>query len=61
MPRYVIQPRAETWDMLQESPHLEGRTVIEREPANTGLVSKDGHPIYRAPEPIGFVLLQEND
>jgi len=61
MPRYVIRPHAETWDMLQDSPHLEARTVYEREPASTGPLSKDGHPIYRTPEPIGFVALQERD
>lgn len=58
---YVIRPRADTWDMLNDSPLLEGRTVFEREPSNTGLVSKDGHPIYRTPEPIGFVALRERD
>jgi hypothetical protein len=54
MTRYVIRPRAEVIDALRDSPLLEGRTVLDREPANTGLVNPDGYPIYRQPEPIGF-------
>lgn len=59
--RYVIQPRAEVFDLLLDTPLLEGRTVFEREPINIGLVSKDGHSIYRTPEPIGFQRLNEKD
>jgi len=60
MPRYVIRPRADWWDGA-DCLHLEGKTVYEREPVSTGLVSKEGHPIYRSPEPIGFHTLNERD
>lgn len=61
MARYVIRPRGDVFDALRETPVLEGRTVYESEPANTGLVSKDGYPIYRTPEPIGFHHLNEKE
>lgn len=61
MARYVIRPRAEVIDALRDSPLLEGRTVYEREPVSTGLLNPDGYPIYRAPDPIGFVPLKEKD
>ena len=61
MARYVTRPHAESFYLLRESPLLEGRTVTEREPVNTGLVSLDGHPINRTPEPIGFHRLKEKD
>lgn len=55
--RYVaIRPRAE-WN--DESPMLEGKTVHEREPVNTGILDKDGNPIYRVMSPIGFIELRE--
>jgi hypothetical protein len=57
--RYVVRPRAETFDALRETPHLEGRTVLEPEPVDTGLVDKDGNRIWRVMSPIGFVELKE--
>lgn len=61
MARYVVRPRGETFDALRESPHLEGRTVYERELISTGLVNPDGYLIYRTPEPIGFCELKEHE
>lgn len=58
---YLIRPRAATLDELRDTPMREGWTVYEQQPVSTGLVSKDGHPIYRTPEAIGFVLLKEKD
>lgn len=57
--RYVIRPRAETFDMLRETPHLGGSTVMEPEPVDTGLLDKDGNKIWRVMSPIGFVELKE--
>lgn len=54
--RYVILPRAQ-WD--DDRPLLEGRTVHEREPVDTGLLNKDGQKIWRVMSPIGFVELKE--
>lgn len=57
--RYVTRPRANTFDALRETPHLEARTVLESEDFNTGLLDKDGNPIFRTMSPIGFVELKE--
>lgn len=58
--RYVvIRPRLSRWDDLQESPQLEGRTVYDQEPVETGILDADGHPICRTMSPIGFVELKE--
>lgn len=42
-------------------PMLEGRTVHEREPVDTGLLDADGKRIYRVTSPIGFVELRERN
>lgn len=54
--RYVIRPRM---DWLDAEPMIEGKTVHEREPVNTGLLDKNGNPIFRVTSPIGFVELKE--
>jgi hypothetical protein len=55
--RYVvIRPRAGWRD---EEPMLEGKTVHEQTPVDTGLRDKDGNRIYRVMSPIGFVELKE--
>lgn len=52
--RYI--PAKTWWDYLPGDPIAPSPlTVYEREPTNTGLLSADGHPIYRNPEPIGFL------
>jgi len=38
---------------------LEGRTVYESEPVDTGLIDKGGHKIFRVMSPVGFVELKE--
>ncbi len=57
--RYVIRPRADTYDALRETPVLEARTVLEPEPIKTGILDKDGNDIWRVMSPIGFVELKE--
>jgi len=54
--RYVTRPRA-SWD--EDKPHIEGKTVHEREPVDTGLLDANGTPIWRVMSPIGFVELKE--
>lgn len=41
-----------SWD--DDYPMLLDLTVSGPKEVNTGLVSKDGHPIFRTPPPIGF-------
>lgn len=53
---YVVRPRAE-WD--DEKPMLEGKTVHEQEPVKTGILDKDGNPIFRVMDQIGFVRFKE--
>ena len=57
--RYVTRPRSAQWDELQESPALEGRTVYEPEPTDTGLLDKDGNQVFRIMDQIGFVRFRE--
>jgi hypothetical protein len=53
--QYIIQNAI----IEDERPLLEGKTVYEREPEDTGIISKDGNKIYRARRPIGFVEPRE--
>ena len=55
--RYMTRPRA-SWD--EEKPMLEGKTVHEAEPVNTGLLDKDGNEIIRVMDQIGFVRFRES-
>ena len=55
--RYMTRPRA-SWD--EEKPMLEGKTVHEPEPVNTGLLDKDGNEIIRVMDQIGFVRFRES-
>lgn len=59
--RYVTmrRPRNSTQHDLMESPMLEGKTVMEPEPIDTGLVDVNESGIYRVMSPIGFVELRE--
>ena len=41
-----------SWD--DEYPMLPALSVPDHEAADTGLVDKDGDPIMRAPNPMGF-------
>ena len=54
--RYIVRPRA-CWD--DDKPMLEGKTVHEREPVDTGLLDKDGQKIWRVMSPVGFIELKE--
>lgn len=59
--RYVTmrRPRSATQQDLWESPMLEGKTVLDPEPVDTGLVDPTENVIYRVMSPIGFVALRE--
>lgn len=57
-PRYAIRPRAGYDD---DHPLLEAKTIFESEPASTGLLAVNGHPIYRVKAPIGFVEHKTRD
>ncbi len=59
--RYAIRRKATTADDLQNTPHLEGHTVYEAEPIDTGLVDADENPIVRLMAPIGFIELRERE
>ena len=39
---------------------LEGKTVHEPEPVKTGVLDKDGNPIIRVMDQIGFVRLKDH-
>jgi len=56
---YVTRPRLTRYDDLRETPMLEGQTVWEPEPVDTGLLDKNGVPIFRVMDPIGFVEMKE--
>lgn len=64
MTRYVARrPKAKH---VEENTELDGekylaRDVHEREPYDTGLVNKDGTPIFAEMEPIGFVRHNSGD
>ena len=57
--KYVTRPRSAQWDELQETPMLEGRTVHDREPVDTGILDQDGQSIFRVMSPIGFIEMRE--
>lgn len=59
-PRYARR-RATTADDLANTPHLEGYTVYEPEPVDTGVLDAEGYVIVRMMAPIGFVELVERD
>lgn len=52
MARYVVRPRM---DWSDDKPMLEGKTIFEPEPVKTGLLDKDGQPLYRVRASIGFI------
>lgn len=57
--RYVTARKRTRAEWNDEHPMLEGQTVHEPEPVDTGLVDKYENAIYRVPGPIGFVELRE--
>lgn len=60
MTRYFVRPRADWYPMSQDEPLLEGRTVFEASPIDTGILDHDGNRIWKAAiDPIGFVALKE--
>lgn len=55
MPRYARmtdKPRADWLD--NDGPMIPALTVDDHEAVTTGLVWRDGEPIMRTPNPIGF-------
>lgn len=58
MSRYVTRarrPRSGDDDWYQVTPPLGHPTVFVPEPADTGLVDADGNPIFKVPDPMGFL------
>lgn len=58
MPRYTIWPWAgdeDAWYQAQRLPHP---VVYPSEPSFTGVLNAEGQPIYKLPDPIGFVRLK---
>ncbi len=56
MSRYVVmarKPPVAYWD--QSMPPLAHPMVYQADPAPTGLLNADGAPIYKLPDPIGFL------
>lgn len=53
MTRYVTRRPVAEWD--DDRPMIEGKTIYENEPVDTGLLDKSGLKIYRAKTPIGFL------
>jgi len=47
------RPKAD-WEM-QDDPFRPSLTVETAEPEKTGLLDKDGNPVYRVTERIGFI------
>lgn len=53
MARYTIRPKAMDWPS-DDCPRPSSIEVEDQKEVNTGLVSEDGHPIYRVQPPVGF-------
>jgi hypothetical protein len=64
MSRYATRPqKSEDWFCEKESLNLPSMTIHAQAdlPVNTGLYDKHGDPIYRLPEPIGFLRGRQHD
>lgn len=54
MARYTIRPRGfDDWSS-EDCPRPSSVEVADRSDVDTGLISVDGHPIYRVQPPVGF-------
>lgn len=51
----VSRKRPSLWFDPQPQPPLPAPTVFVPEPAPTGLLDAEGRPLYREPEPMGFL------
>ena len=61
MSRYVVAPKPKAdsfWDDRMVQP-LGHPLVFVSEPIKTGLLDKDGNPIYRLPAEIGYLPRQQ--
>lgn len=54
MARYMIRPRAHDEWSSDDCSRPSSLTVDDRVEVDTGLVSADGHRIYRIQPPVGF-------
>jgi len=54
MSRYYTQRRAVRADRWELDPLVPELSVPDHAPTDTGLVDKNGDPIMRAPNPMGF-------
>lgn len=60
MSRYVIRPRRAEggwWEAPAQA--LPFPTVVDAGPVQTGVVDVEGNPIYRLPDPIGFLRKED--
>ena len=59
MPRYTSRPRSDWWDDDWTADRQPTTVTVHEEddPVNTGILDKDGNPIYRMPEKgkLGYV------
>ena len=60
MSRYIIAHRKLWWDNAEQPQQpVAHPTVYDVDPIKTGIVDKDGTPIYRLPDRIGFLPSKE--
>lgn len=55
MPRYRSRPRNRDYLDDQAAPPLPHPITYVQEPVKTGLLDAEGNPIYRLPDPVGFL------
>lgn len=63
MPRYFTKPQTKTrhrprcddFDWSDDIPRSSNIEVSDHEPTDTGLLDVHGSPIWRAPNPVGFI------
>lgn len=51
-----MRPQKPRGEYSDDTPLIEGKTVIEADPVKTGLLDKNGNPLVRMTHPIGFKL-----
>jgi hypothetical protein len=58
--RYIAIPKTGTTAVHETTcPPLAHPQVFVDDPVKTGLIDKDGNPIYRLPDPIGFLAKKD--
>ncbi len=59
MSRYITAPRKLWWEYGEDAQPVAHPTVYDADPVKTGIVDKNGTPIYRLPDQIGFLRTKE--